>query len=272
MTRFLLVPAPVLAVLTFTSAALAQQQPILEYAVKFVCGRSPVAASAVLAPGQYFTAINVHNPGDRPVAFRKKFAAALPLERVGPISPFIDTRLGPDEAFEIDCADILRAFRPPALGPLMKGFAVLQLFDSTAALDVVAVYTAAGSTGRVETMDVERVPARRRTVGPPPGLPDLVPVPDSCVRDSAGNLLVMVRNQGTALAGASITTVTFSPGGTVSIPTPPIPPSGSVVLGPIPIPAACFNPDCEFRITADATGLVAESNEANNSATGRCLG
>jgi hypothetical protein len=92
------------------------------------------------------------------------------------------------------------------------------------------------------------------------------------VRDSAGNLLVMVRNQGTALAGASITTVTFSPGGTVSIPTPPIPPGGSVVVGPIPIPAACFNPDCDFRITADATGLVAESIEANNSATGRCLG
>jgi len=200
MTRFKLVPAQILAVLAFTSTGFAQQRPAFEYAVKFVCGSPPDVAAPPVAPGRYFTAINVHNPGDRPIGFRKKFAIALPGERVGPISKFFDARLGPDEAFEIDCADILQAFGPRQQQRLMKGFAVIQLFDTTAALDVVAVYTAAGSTRQVETMDVERVPARRVAVGPPPGLPDLVPVADSCVRDSLG-LRVTIRNLGTAPSG-----------------------------------------------------------------------
>jgi len=144
MTRFKLVPAQILAVLAFTSTGFAQQRPAFEYAVKFVCGSPPDVAAPPVAPGRYFTAINVHNPGDRPIGFRKKFAIALPGERVGPISKFFDARLGPDEAFEIDCADILQAFGPRQQQRLMKGFAVIQLFDTTAALDVVAVYTAAG--------------------------------------------------------------------------------------------------------------------------------
>ncbi len=271
MTRFKLVPAQILAVLASTSTGFAQQRPAFEYAVKFVCGSPPDVAAPPVAPGRYFTAINVHNPGDRPIGFRKKFAIALPGERVGPISKFFDARLGPDEAFEIDCADILQAFGPRQQQRLMKGFAVIQLFDTTAALDVVVVYTAAGSTGRVETMDVERVPARRVAVGPPPGLPDLVPVADTCVRDSLG-LRVTIRNLGTAPSGPSVTTVTFSGGGTVSLPTPPIAAGGSVVVGPFPIPPGCFTPNCAFQISADATGLVVESNEANNVAKGLCPG
>jgi hypothetical protein len=272
MARSTLVSAPLLAALTLTSTAPAQpQRPMVEYAAKFVCGSPPAVAAAPVAPGRYFTAINVHNPGERPIGFRKKFAIALPSERAGPISPFFDAKLGPDQAFEIDCADIVGAFRPSQRQRLMKGFAVIQLFDTTATLDVVVVYTAAGSTGRVETMDVERVTARRGTAGLPPGLPDLVPVGDSCVRDSAG-LRVTIRNLGTAPSGPSVTTVTFSGGGTVSLATPPIPAGGSVVVGPFPIPPGCFSPDCDFQITADATGLVVESNEANNVAKGRCLG
>ena len=42
------------------------------------------------------------------IAFRKKFAVALPGEKAGPVSRFFDAKLGPDEAFEIDCPDILR--------------------------------------------------------------------------------------------------------------------------------------------------------------------
>lgn len=38
----------------------------------------------MVAPGVYFTAINVHNPSDRVVSFRKKFTVALPMEKAGP--------------------------------------------------------------------------------------------------------------------------------------------------------------------------------------------
>ena len=35
-----------------------------QYAVKIVCGKAPGnEAAGVLAAGQYFTAVNVHNPG-----------------------------------------------------------------------------------------------------------------------------------------------------------------------------------------------------------------
>jgi hypothetical protein len=40
---------------------------------------------------------------------------------------------------------------------------------------VVVVYTAAGATGRVETMELERVPPRRQGTQ---GKSDLIPVPD----------------------------------------------------------------------------------------------
>jgi subtilase family serine protease len=39
-----------------------------------------------------------------------------------------------------------------------------------------------------------------------------------------------------------------------------------------PIPPACFNPNCEFRITVDANNQVNESNEGNNVAKGTCFG
>ncbi|MGZ3294160.1 MAG: hypothetical protein ACXU9D_12945 [Xanthobacteraceae bacterium] len=44
----------------------------------------------------------------------------------------------------------------------MKGFVVIE---SETELDVVAVYTAAGRDGRVETLHTERVPARSRKAG-----------------------------------------------------------------------------------------------------------
>jgi hypothetical protein len=133
---------------------------IFQYAVKFICGKS---AGTVVAPGVYFTAINVHNPNDKAIGFRKKFAIALPSERPGPVSKFFDAKLGPDQAFEIDCHDILR--RTQSNASFIKGFAVLE---SDLELDVVAVYTAAGATGRVETMELERVtPRRQRARGKP---------------------------------------------------------------------------------------------------------
>jgi hypothetical protein len=236
-----------------------------QYAVKFICGKSD---GEILAPGVYFTAINVHNPHYAPVTFRKKVAIALPGEKPGKVSGFFRARLGPDEAFEIDCADIRKHAESDER--FIKGFVVIE---SPVELDVVAVYTASGATGQIETLDIERVSPRRLEVG----LPDLIPVPDPqpgvgfCRRDEKGNLIVTVLNQGTAGAGPSVTEVDFGAFGVFSLPTPALAAGASVDLL-FPIPPGCFRPDCSFRITVDANSQVVESNEGNNFASGTCLG
>jgi hypothetical protein len=126
-----------------------------EYAAKVICGR---AHGDIVAPGIYFTAVNVHNPGPEAIQCRVKFARALPGFRAGPVSNFHAAKLGPDEAMEIDCPDIRKLARTD--DAFLKGFLVIE---SETELDVVAVYTAAGREGEVETLDIERVPPRRQT-------------------------------------------------------------------------------------------------------------
>ena len=48
--------------------ALAQQELPLQYRVKFVCG---LETGRVVSPGNYFTAINVHNPNKGPSELRR---------------------------------------------------------------------------------------------------------------------------------------------------------------------------------------------------------
>src|SRR5262245_45056441 len=57
------------------------ERGIFQYAVKFVCGKS---AGEVVAPGVYFTAVNVHNPTYKTIQFRVKVAVALPGLKPGP--------------------------------------------------------------------------------------------------------------------------------------------------------------------------------------------
>jgi hypothetical protein len=242
-----------------------QDSARFQYAVKFVCGKSD---RGIVAPGEYFTAINVHNPNKGDIGFKKKFAVALPGERPGRVSRMFDARLGPDQAFEIDCPDILR--RTNTREGFLKGFVVIE---SALELDVVAVYTAAGATGQVETMELERVKPRRQGAE---GKSDLIPVPDpnpriGFCRRRDSELTVTVQNQGTAGAGPSITTVDFAASGTVSQQTRSLGAGASIDLV-FTIPAGCFRPDCHFRITADSSDQVDESNESNNTASGVCQG
>ncbi len=133
-----------------------------EYSVKFVCGKPQ---TPVLASGEYFTAINVHNPNDQPIEFKKKIAVALPKQTAGPVSRFFHAKLKSDQALEIDCPDIVErapklkdfpeGFREDILKGFLKGFVVIR---SHLELDVVAVYTTA--EWQVETMHTERVPYR----------------------------------------------------------------------------------------------------------------
>lgn len=247
------------------------------YSVKFVCGKSE---GSILSRGHYYTAINIHNPAERTAKIRRKISTALPSEVVGHVIDVGVAELRPDESFEIDCPDIARMARMGG-GCLLKGFVILE---STGPPEVVVVYTASGGDKKVETLHTERVPALEieREPSKEPGRPDRVPVPDprpgvgfcKLAREGPdrGKLVVTVKNQGDGDAGASITRVTFAPGGAVDIPTPPLAAGASVDLPPIAIPGACFNPDCNFRIVVDADGQVAESDETNNMASGMCLG
>src|SRR6476646_8620970 len=49
---------------------------------------------SVAAPGISYTAINVQNPGDKPIVSEKKVAIAPPSEKAGRVSKFFDTRAG----------------------------------------------------------------------------------------------------------------------------------------------------------------------------------
>ena len=251
--------------LTNDPSPYAPPPPLLDYAVKFVCGKpnTPVAA-----PGIYFTAINVHNPGQS-ITFKKKIAVALPGEKAGKVTRFFDAKLGPDEALEIDCPDILKHAETR---DFLKGFVVIE---TASELDVVAVYTAAGSTGQVETLFIERVSPRGLAAV---GKPDLVPVnPDPSkgrlgfCRGDPNKLVFTVKNQGVGPAGPSHMTVTFGSGPSVSVSTPPLQAGASVDL-PVAVPPQCFHPDCPFTIKVDSNSEVDESDENNNVADGYCLG
>ena len=157
----------------------ARRYPV-QYSVKFVCGSSGSSCSGdcgPVAPGTYFTAINILNPTDREVRFRKRVVVALPGERAGNVTEFTFNSLRSYQALEIDCADIYRHAGLPG-GCFLKGFVVIE---SVKELDIVAVYSAAGADKHVETLDIEYIKPRVSTPEKPPNgspkRPDLVPQP-----------------------------------------------------------------------------------------------
>lgn len=107
-------------------------------------------------------------------------------------------------------------------------------------------------------------------------LPDLGTDPIAyCNLDDQGGLIVTVTNQGTADAPESFTSVTFTTSTgdvVVDLRTPPLPMGESENLNVGAMPANCFQADCFFTITVDATSVMDEANEADNSARGYCLG
>ncbi len=153
MKAVVLITVAVLMVGTLPGTASGQDTIVVQYAAKLLCGRS---SRPGVAPGTYYTAVNVHNPWRDSVLFRYKVALTRLNVQPGPVTPWTATRLLSDQALEIECTDSL-----VALGRgFAKGFVVIE---TRRELDIVGVYTAVGSTGRVQTMALERVP-RRRTV------------------------------------------------------------------------------------------------------------
>lgn len=154
------------ACLTATLAAPSEaqrQDVVFEYAVKVICGPTQGVLPPI-APGRYFTAVNLHNPSDTTATLQFKVAiSSKPHPDTvlvgGAVSGFRPSQLRPDQATEIDCAHVIALANMVApKTSFVKGFVVIQ---SRSELDVVAVYTASGPTARVQTMTLERVAARR---------------------------------------------------------------------------------------------------------------
>ena len=136
------------------------------YAVKVAVGfavANPESTQNIVAPGAYFTAINVSNPSNcKSVEFTWRLSMA---NRVGAppgttSSPRKET-LRPGLSVEIDNPDMFRYLKQP----FNKGFVII---DSPCELDIVAVYSCAPTTGvfpalkvgSVAAFHTERVPAR----------------------------------------------------------------------------------------------------------------
>jgi hypothetical protein len=255
--------ASLLFLFLLPSFCFSQDGKLLEYNVKFICGS---ANPGVVAAGDYFTAINVHNPGNVPVSFREKISIALPGEKPGPVSAFSDLRLGPDEALEIDCREILQHAHSTA--PFLKGFAIIET-RAGAELDVIAVYTASGSTKRIETLQVLNVTPRSFM-----GCPDLIvekidrPEWDEATHQSV--IRASIKNIGMMQAGPSLARVidpttrqpTGAPYNDIAQ-TPALAPGASVTVT-FHLPYWVYNPDVTLEVTADYKNEIPECNEDNN--------
>lgn len=129
---------------------------VFQYAVKVVLGRS---GGEVVAPGEYWTAINVHNPYHYTFArFIKKIVVARPFEEQGEVFGPFDGRLEPGHALEIDRMDVDRHLEELGVRfEFLKGYVVIECETE---LNVVAVYTASGREEMLQVFHTERVAPR----------------------------------------------------------------------------------------------------------------
>ncbi len=97
------------------------------------------------------TVVNIHNPNDRTVRWRKK----ITQPGIG-ISKFIEAQLKPDEASREDCDRVVGDF-----GPFIHGVEGFLVIESSHSLDVTAVYTAGKKGGEVESIAVEQIRERK---------------------------------------------------------------------------------------------------------------
>ena len=166
----------------------------LLYSVKFLCGLQTTSSTIFsppqeppVKPGNYATAINIHNFSDKDVKLQKKAVIALPeREPRGPISAFATDVLRPDEAMEVDCTDIAGLFGGLTLPGFIKGFVEI---NSPVELSVIAVYSAqtchpdaAKTCATLGELDFE-LEQYRPFIGapppPPPPPPTRTPTPTS---------------------------------------------------------------------------------------------
>jgi hypothetical protein len=146
--------------------------PYLSYAAKFACGEygklipgsAPDNPEGPVKPGDYQTAINVHNPlAGAAIGFVKKavlvYSGTQPVnqttfEVVKQPAPQHTASLPPDAAMLIDCQDIRKLLlvggpvAPPPAPTFIEGWVIIQAPNAASAptnpLDVTAMYTSHG--------------------------------------------------------------------------------------------------------------------------------
>ena len=128
-----------------------------EHRVKAICGKF-TTEDGIMAPGEYYTAINIYNPSPTVQAqINVSLVIAAIAGSAAPVPPIAvaPLKIPPLRALEIDCPYVMK-FAKPGLGAkqYFKGFVILKC---EIVLEVVAVYTAATLQGAVATLDVERV-------------------------------------------------------------------------------------------------------------------
>ncbi len=144
----------------------AQFKASYQYAVKTLCTlMGDVGFGDAMAAGRYRTLVNIHNPTEKKVEVARKFAlAGQPGEPAGGISitPYKSFVLGPDQAVALNCFDIANFFCP--INGICVDFTAIDGFlvlNSTAELDVVAVYSGNPKSGEVSALEVETIAARK---------------------------------------------------------------------------------------------------------------
>lgn len=144
----------------------------LEYAVKFVCGIPTMEAQReAVKPGNYATAVNIHNPNQLtntpPIQFTKHAVRAFPEDFTPkPPGPLVGEMLLSDFAMEVDCQNIRDLLHLPHDTTFLKGFLVILEPSTFTPLDVVGVYSSEpppGQTG-IGGMGLEILPITPKTV------------------------------------------------------------------------------------------------------------
>jgi hypothetical protein len=159
------------------SPAGADDNKLTIYSAKFICGDSnlsPQGAFVPVVPGDFRTAINIHNPNNRAVAIRKQVvlteSGGTGVPEVTGQSPqsVLGTEgqhvLDPLAAVESDCFAILRIITSVGGGgatltnSFAKGFLIITAdaegTKKAAPLNVVAVYT---TRGKADTQPITQV-------------------------------------------------------------------------------------------------------------------
>ncbi len=131
-----------------------------QYPAKLVCGVSDQGSPTLVERGQYKTTVNIHNPHDTPVFFRRKVALAGPAQD-GVVSAFEYGTIGPDGSQYFHCG-YMRQITNVGASILLDGFFVIEADDP---LDVTAYYSGRAIQGGLQSLDVETV-AERSLPGP----------------------------------------------------------------------------------------------------------
>lgn len=232
------------------------------YKVKFVCGKSE---GNVVAPGRYWTAINVGNPTDKDVVVKKRFSVALPEEKPGPVTESFKAKLGPYQAFEIDNKDIFK-HTESGVG-FIKGFAAIE---SEVELDVVAVYTAAGAKGQVSTLHIEHVSPRCLvTTGCPDLIVEAIERPEWDSQNNRSVIRATIRNIGGVPAGPTVAQVVDLSPHAGALATKADAPTSALAPGDTAtvtffLPYWVYDPNADLKVTADYKNEISECNEDNN--------